>query len=139
LTCGDCGSGITSLEKEKAIKGTDGTRIYRYYVCTRAKDRNCKNPYIRENALIEQLSKIIDDIEIDRIGARAIIDKEIERYNKMQAKVLGLKEWEKPKEIDIKRYAKYLLEEGSIEEKRQLLEHLRGQLIIKDTRITFLD
>ena len=35
----------------------------------------------------------------------------------MQAKVLCVKEWKKPRDADIKRYAKYLLEEGSLEGK----------------------
>lgn len=136
MTCGECGSGITAIEKEKISKTTGESLIYRYYVCSRAHDRRCKNPYIREDALIEQLCGLIDDLEIDRIGARHIIDKEIGRFNKMQAKVLGVKEWEKPRDVDIKRYAKYLLEEGTTEEKRQLLEQLRGQLVLKARSIS---
>ncbi|MDO8561929.1 MAG: hypothetical protein Q7S05_03825 [bacterium] len=38
--------------------------------------------------------------------------------------------------MDIKKYAKYLLEEGSMEEKRELLTHLRGKLVINDKKIT---
>jgi len=138
MTCGECGSGLTCLEKEKITKGTGESKIYRYYVCSRARDRRCKNPYIREDALIEQLSEIIDVIEIDRLGARRIIDKEISRFNRMQSKVLGVKEWEKPRDVDIKRYAKYLLEEGSVDEKRQLLEQLRGKIVLKDRKIALI-
>jgi site-specific DNA recombinase len=136
MTCGDCGSGITCLEKEKVVKGTGETKMYRYYVCARSKDRHCKNPYLREDLLVEQLCEVIDDIEIDRLGARTLIDKEVARFNNMQSKVLGLKGREKAKDVDIKRYAKYLLEEGSIEEKRQLLEHLRGTLVLKGKTIS---
>lgn len=105
-------------------------------ISSRARDRRCKNPYIREDALIGQLCGIIDEIEIDRLGARRIIDKEIGRFNKMQAKVLGVKEWDKPRDVDIKRYAKYLLEEGSVDVKRELLEQLRGKLILSDKKIS---
>ena len=139
MTCGECGSGITCLEKEKIIKGTGESKIYRYYVCSRARDRRCKNPYIREDTLVEQLSEIIDEIEIDRLGARRIIDKEIARFNKMQSKVLGVKESEKPRDVDIKRYAKYLLEEGTTEEKRQLLEQLRGRIALRNKEIHLKD
>jgi len=38
--------------------------------------------------------------------------------------------------MDVKRYAKYLLEEGSMDEKRELLQHLRGKLVINDKKIT---
>ena len=47
-----------------------------------------------------------------------------------------MKEKEKALEMDVKRYAKYLLEEGSIDEKRELLEQLRGKLVLKDKAIT---
>lgn len=135
MSCGDCGSGVTCLEKEKTIKSTGQPKIYRYYVCSRAQDRRCKNPYIREDAMMEQLGGIIDEIEIDRLGARELIDKEISRFNHMQAKVLGIKNKEKTRDIDIKRYAKYLLEEGSMVEKRELLEQLRGKLVLRDKKI----
>ncbi|MDE2057383.1 MAG: recombinase family protein [Patescibacteria group bacterium] len=132
MTCGECGSGITAIEKEKVIRGTGDMKAYRYYVCGRSRDRKCKSPYIREDALIEQLGGLIDKIEIDRLGTRHLIDKEIARFNKLQSRVLGKKAAEKVKDVDIRRYAKYLLEEGSIEEKRQLLEQLRGKLLLKN-------
>ena len=37
---------------------------------------------------------------------------------------------------DLKKYAKYLLAEGSMEEKRELLQHLRGRLVTNDNKIT---
>ena len=46
-----------------------------------------------------------------------------------------MKEKEKALEMDVKRYAKYLLEEGTIEEKRALLEQLRGKLVLRAKRI----
>ena len=49
--------------------------------------------------------------------------------------VLGDDEKEKSKNIDIRHYAKYILEEGTTEEKRELLEHLRGKIILKNKKI----
>ncbi len=136
MSCGECGSGITCLEKEKVLRTTGQSVLYRYYVCSRIKDRRCKNPYIREDNLIKQLCELIDQIEIDRLGARTLIDKEVARFNNMQSKVLGVKGKERAQDVDIKRYAKYLLEEGSTEERRELLEHLSGALVMKDKKIT---
>lgn len=135
MTCGECGSGITCLEKEKLVKTTGEMKLYRYYVCSRAKDRSCKNPYLREDALMEQLAGIIDEVEIDKIGARSLIDKEMARFNKLRSQVLGLKEKQKTTEMDVRHYAKYLLEEGTVDEKRELLKHLRGRLISKNREI----
>ncbi|MDR3547750.1 MAG: recombinase family protein [Candidatus Pacebacteria bacterium] len=135
MTCGYCESGVTAMEVDKLIKSEGIKRTYTYYVCSRAKDRACKNPYIREDNLMMQLGEIIDKIEIDKIGAKHLIEKEVARFNKLNANVIGGKDKAKVKEMDIKRYAKYLLEEGSVEEKRELLEHLRGKLIMNDKKI----
>ncbi len=137
MVCGLCGSGVTALEKEKIIKSENNiTRTYTYYACNRAQDRKCKNLYVREDNLMEQLAGIIDEIEIDKIGAKHLIEKEVSRYNKLNAKVLGSKDKAKASDMDIRRYAKYLLEEGSTEEKRELLEHLRGKLVMLDKKVT---
>lgn len=135
MTCGECGSGITCLEKEKIVKTTNEIRTYRYYVCSRAKDRRCKNPYVREDHLMTELTAIIDQIEISKIGAKHLIEKEVARFNKLRSQVLGVKEKQKMQEMDVRRYAKYLLEEGTTEEKRQLLEHVQGNLIMKNKAI----
>jgi hypothetical protein len=45
----------------------------------------------------------------------------------------------KAKEMDIRKYAKYLLKNGSKEEKRELLEHLRDRLIMNDGAVTLAD
>ncbi len=139
MTCGLCGSGVTALEKEKAIKSEGGIlRTYTYYACSRVNDRRCKNLYVREDELMRQLAGIIDQVEIDKIGAKHLIDKEVARFNKLNASVLGIKEKAKTKDMDIRRYAKYLLEEGSIEEKRELLEYLRGRLVMSNKIIALV-
>lgn len=90
---------------------------------------------MREDALLEQLIEIIDEVEIDQIGARHLIDKEIIRFNKLRSRVLGNKEKEKVRDMDVRRYAKYLLEEGTLEEKRELLGQLQGKIVLKDRKI----
>jgi len=132
ITCGLCGSGITAEEKFKTLK--DGTTVrYVYYGCTRSKDLHCKNPHIREEELIKQFLRIIDKVNLDELGMREKIEKEIERYHKFQSKVLGLTSKKKEqKEIDIRNYAKYILKDGSIMEKRELLACFKSRLFIKD-------
>jgi DNA invertase Pin-like site-specific DNA recombinase len=69
MKCGLCGSGITAQEKYKNL--SDGSRRkYIYYGCTRYYDKNCKNIYLQEEALVEQLSEIIDKIDVDKIGIK---------------------------------------------------------------------
>jgi len=133
LTCGYCGSGITGQEKVKHL--SNGTvKHYIYYSCTRHKDHHCKNPYTREEDLIVQLEEMINELDINEIGARHIIDHEIARYNKLRTSVFGI-EKETPQKVDIRTYAKHLLKEGTIFEKRELLENLKNRLILKDRKI----
>ncbi len=42
----------------------------------------------------------------------------------------------KAKEMDIRRYAKYLLQNGTMQEKRDLLEYMRGKIVMKDRKIS---
>lgn len=139
MICGECGSGITGLEKTKVIKQDGTTRSYIYYMCTKSKGEECNNPYIREDHLIEQLVQMIDEVEIDEIGARQAIEREVARYNKLQAATENPGGKIKAKEMDIRRYAKYLLENGTVQEKRDLLEHMRGKIIMKDKKIALVN
>ena len=140
FTCGYCGSTICAEEKWKVLK--DGTSAhYIYYGCGRAKDRNCKNKYIREEELITELLKILDQLNINELGMRAKLEDEIKRFNIFQRSVLGTTDKEKVKtdpDTDIRNYAKYLLKEGSMIEKRELLGNLRSRIMYKDKVLTLL-
>ncbi len=138
MSCGDCGSGITAFEKEKLVKSEGVTRMYRYYACDHSRNRRCKSRYIREDSVMIQMAEIIDEIELDKIGARHLIDREIGRYNKLRKKVLGSTEKDTAAAMDIKKYAKYLLEEGTMEEKRELLEQLKGKLVLKNRKLVLV-
>ncbi len=135
FVCGLCGSGVSAQEKYKPLKnGT--TAKYIYYGCTRARDRFCKNGYIREEALIKELLKIIDQLDINELGMRHKLEDELERFAKFQS-VLGTENKATAiREVNIRTYAKYLLQEGSITEKRELLGNLKSNLIYQDKKIT---
>lgn len=135
ITCGLCGSGISAEEKYKPLK--NGTMAkYIYYGCSRARDRFCKNKYIREEDLITELLKILDEVDINELGMRAKLEEEIERFNKFQGVVFGKgKPILKDKEVNIRIYAKYLLKEGSSVEKRELLSNLRSKINYKDKKL----
>lgn len=135
MACGKCGSGVTALEKEKFIKSEGCVRLYTYYSCTGAKDHQCTNTYIREDSLIAQLCELVDELELDELGARQVLEKEVSRYNKLR-KTMGSVEKDSADTMDLKKYAKYLLSEGTMEEKRGLLQHLKGKLLINDKKVT---
>ncbi|MFA6430444.1 MAG: recombinase family protein [Candidatus Paceibacterota bacterium] len=139
FTCGYCGSGISAEEKWKQLKA-GGANRYIYYSCSRAKDRNCKNQYIREEDLITELLKIMDKVNINELGMRQKLEEEIARFNTFQRSVLGStdKVKERP-DTDIRNYAKYILKEGSTAEKRELLGNLRSRIMYKDKTLTLIN
>ncbi|MEI6345899.1 MAG: recombinase family protein [bacterium] len=138
LTCGVCGSGVTAQEKYKNLK--DGTIAkYIYYGCTRSKNIHCKEGYIEEKVLISQLLEMIDRIDLDKSGLKKKLEIEIERHKKFHSGIMGKTEENyQAKDADIRNYARYLLTEGSIFEKRDLLGCLKSKIILKEKLITIL-
>lgn len=140
LFCGSCGSGITAEEKFKHQQNGN-THRYIYYHCTYGKDRDCKEPAIREEDLINQIVLLIDKIDIDKLKAIEIIKKEIERFQKFNFIIGNNNERTSTKlpEVNIKNYAKYILFEGTKQEKRNLLECLRSKIYLKNKHISLED
>jgi hypothetical protein len=93
---------------------------------------------MREEDLIEQLAVLMDKINLDEIGMKERIKAEIERHKKFESGLLGMKgQAVKVGDIDMRNYAKYILREETIFEKRELLSCLRSKLTMakKEVRI----
>ncbi len=136
FTCGYCGSGISAEEKWKQLK--NGTHAkYIYYGCGRGRDRNCPNKYIREEELVTEIQKLIDVLDINEFGMRQKLEEEIARFNIFRISVLGDTAVSKNNsETDIKNYAKYILQNGSRVDIRELLGNLRSKIVYKDRGLT---
>ena len=132
MTCGLCGSGISAEEKYKQLK--DGTSAkYIYYGCGRSKDRHCKNPYIREEDLVVQLVKLMSKVIFNPTAVQMKFEDELKRFNKFHRGVLGVSgKKAQHKDIDLKTYAKYILKEGSNDEKRELMGCLESKVVVKN-------
>jgi hypothetical protein len=134
MSCALCGSSITADEKFKHQKNGNVHR-YVYYGCTGRKDKECKSGYINEDELIEQLAGLMDQIDLDSIGMKERIRIEIERHKKFQSGLLGIKETKVKVDIDIRNYAKYILREGTMLEKRELLSCLRSKITMANKKV----
>lgn len=136
ITCGKCGSCITAEEKYKKLK--DGTTArYVYYGCSRSKDHSCKSQYVREENLIEQLAALVDKMDVNEIGIRHKFEQEMARLNDFQKTMLGMNGMAvKMRDVDLKKYAKHVLREGSLIEKRELLACFKSTLVMKDKTLT---
>ena len=127
MTCGLCGSGICADEKFKKLKNGGVTR-HVYYGCTKSKDKYCKCGYINEIDLVLQFEKLLDHISINEIGMKDKIKSEVERIKRFQQSVLGIKQEILIKDVDIRDYAKFILKDGSINEKRELLTCFKSKI-----------
>jgi len=137
MRCKFCGSGVTAQEKFKKLKN-GGTAKYVYYGCTRSKDLHCKSGYIREEELVTQLLSLIDTMGIDELGLRKNLKEEIERHERFNT-LLGMKtEKVKLHDVDLKNYAKHTLNNGSQDEKRLVLSHLKDQLMLGEKMVTMV-
>jgi len=137
MTCGLCDSGICADEKFKKQKNGNVHR-HVYYGCTKSKDKNCKCGYINEVDLLIQFKELIDRVDIDEIGIKQKITEEVKRFKKFQQMLTGKKAKVTVQEIDIKNYAKYILEEGEDVEKRELLGCLRGKISLKEKQLSLV-
>lgn len=89
--------------------------------------------------MIEQLLGIVDEIDLDKSGIKKKLEVEIERHKKFHSGIMGKpKEEYSAQDADVRNYAKYLLTEGSIFEKRDLLVHLKSKIELKGKRVLFL-
>lgn len=134
MTCGLCGSGISAEEKYKKLKnGKINTHIY--YGCTKSRDKHCKCGYINETELIKQLQELIDTVELNETGIIKKIKAEVVRYKKFHATLLGEKVDTAVSDIDTKEYVKFLLKEGSLKEKREIVSCFESRISLKNGKI----
>lgn len=136
MFCGLCDSGISACEKFKKFKNAN--HRYVYYGCTKAKDGNCKCGYIEEKELIKQFENLIENLNINEIEIKQKIKADIEKFAKMQKFFLGTKEKVSVSSVDIRSYAKYVLQEGEDIKKRELLGCLKGKILLKNKTISLM-
>jgi site-specific DNA recombinase len=135
MTCGLCGSGITADEKFKHQQNGNVHR-YVYYKCTRTRDQNCTCGFINEEDLVEQLKNLIDDLDIQVVPMKEKITNEVKRFKLFQKMLLGTKAQVTVKDIDIRNYAKFILLEGEMEEKRDFFKCLNSKILLNNKKIS---
>jgi len=142
MKCGECGSGICAEEKFKRLK--DGTvSRYVYYGCMGRWAKRCKQLYIREEELTKQLCNMIDEVEIDKIAASQKVRAEMEKMKRVAVMIGGGEIADQllvaVDKFDVRAYGKHVLKEGTREEKRDLLDKLKSNFILKDGKILLAD
>jgi DNA invertase Pin-like site-specific DNA recombinase len=145
LSCGTCGMMITGEHHLKRERNGNVHR-YTYYRCTKkSKTINCKETYVREEKLDEQISKLLSDmalpsewieelrgkLEQDRREASASsksLQGDTEQtirdiQTKVERLLDGYLAQDIEREVYLKKKADLLSQKKSLEEKRTRLEH----------------
>ena len=81
--------------------------------------------------MIKQLVEIIDQIDVNDLEIKHKFQEEVKRYNVFQSRVLKVEGKQENKDIDVKSYIKYLLREGSMSEKREILSCIKSKIVIR--------
>jgi len=130
-----------STESDEKFKHHKNRNVYRYvyYTCTKTKNIHCDAGYMNEKDLIKQLKNIIDDIDIKALPMKDKIKHEVERYKKFQNMLLENQPKIIVKNIDLKNYAKFVLQEGSIGEQQELISCLKGEIFVNRKEVYLRD
>ncbi|MFZ1019498.1 MAG: hypothetical protein WAN61_00700, partial [Minisyncoccia bacterium] len=80
---------------------------------------------------------LLDQVDFNQFGVKIKFENELRRHNKFQKTVLGFSgDKNKHEEIDLKTYAKYILKEGTNEEKRELMGCFKSKIKITKGIVT---
>jgi len=121
--CGSCGSGVSG-ETHVNRHG----KAYTYYRCNRyAGYGTCKEKYIREETLIEQVAGIVESVKEDSFHIKRKIAHEIEKINEIER----MRHGEKAKLMTPQEYICFILQKGNAREKGSVLSSLNGSLLLK--------
>jgi len=137
MVCGECGSSITAVEKIKHLKdGSHNKHIY--YMCSRYTRYVCKQRPIKESDLVEQLVDLMNGVNLDKFLLKTEYEYEVKKLHTMSQQ-LGDNYQKKAKQrLDIRSNMKYVVQNGSAEEKKRLLKNL-GQKIKLEEKAIYLD
>ncbi len=79
---------------------------------------------------------VLGQYRCNEIGMKHKFEKEVSRLTKFQRNFFGEANFKKQKNIDLRGYAKYLLKEGSVIEKRELLACMKSKLVLTQKILT---
>lgn len=141
LKCASCSASIVGEDRFRERLNRE-PRYHIYYHCSRQIDHNCKEPYVSEEDLERSLLRFINFMYMAHPQELILTDKiqeGIEEFKKMR-EALFLQQDINPnsKVWDIRDYARYVLTNKNIEEKRELFNLFKSPLFIKNSTITSL-
>ncbi len=132
--CGSCNSGITAQEITRNF--SSGTkRRYIYYHCTQFNDFDCSEPYIREEKLVEQLTEHLKQAPIQEVEVKPILKPELDKIMLIKRTLEGQNIDQSENELIPPDFIKYIFQEGTKEQKRELIGCLNTTIYLQDKQV----
>jgi len=132
IKCAGCQGNITGEEKFKKLVSGEYKR-HVYYHCNRAKDYTCKEPFITEQDLFDELYKFIKTHESLNISEK--LKANIEIFQSVANTLNREIETNAPFKADFKIYAKHVIYEGSLKERKEFIIGLNIQLFLHNKMV----
>jgi hypothetical protein len=83
----------------------------------------------------------MDKIDFNNDNLVSRLKSEVDKYNKFSRIIMASKRIDKnkiiPEKINIRDYAKFILKEGTVHEKRDLLFNINSKMILNNKRLEF--
>ena len=145
-TCASCGSGVTAEIKYRVLKSTK-VNTHIYYHCCRSKDEKCREPYITEDEMINQLISLLPQMKLDKKYLLKEFNDEIKRVDNMRLIIEDSSY--KGKELTphngkedihttdemIKNYLLHILQFGNPQERIRISEGIKSKFILSNRNL----
>ena len=82
-----------------------------------------------------QLKSLMDDLDIQTVPMKERITSDLKRFKAFERMLLGNKTAVAVKNIDIRNYAKFILQEGTLDEKWEFLRCLKNKIVLSNKKI----
>jgi len=135
--CAYCGANFVGEQKQKMLK-SGIHRTYTYYRCSRQVDPNCEEPHVNENFLIGELINYVGLIEnkIDsNLHLNSRIRGKMDKFTKLRESLLAGKDIHLAEKVTFTEYFKYIIYNGTREEKLEAIETLKLPLFIHNKTV----
>ena len=101
----------------------------------KTRNQECPCGFIDEEDLVIQLQDLMDDLETQTVPMKEKITAEVQRFKKFEQMLLGSKTPVAVKDIDIRNYAKFILIEETMDEKREFMRCLKSDILLSNKKI----
>lgn len=129
IYCGRCGSAVSGeIKKRKLLNGR--LRRHTYYHCSKSKNIECPEEYVKEKDLTKAFIKLFEKADSQDIETSMKLKLDIKEYQNVKNQILLQHDINPEEELNIPEYAKYIFLNGNITQKKLLIKSIRKPIYL---------